>query len=183
LINGSKNTTKKDHIGAIEIWANAQLIALMNIWKMFRQKVNHTWQWDNASFNTDYKVIEPSSYDNPPVLIIALSSKIDHNRVTALMGDKISIWELTIDNPNNDYLKCSDQLSKFRETVRKLNVLIADKHGINTPLAIFPSMPVSTAIEFGRVRMPKADMPLIIYDQNNKRGGFVKALQIERTTI
>jgi len=42
LINGSKNTTKKDHIGAIEIWANAQLIALMNIWKMFRQKVNHT---------------------------------------------------------------------------------------------------------------------------------------------
>lgn len=39
-------------------------------------------------------------------------------------------------------------------------------------------MPVATAIELGRVRMPKADMPWRIYDQVNDSGGFIPALEI-----
>jgi hypothetical protein len=39
-------------------------------------------------------------------------------------------------------------------------------------------MGVSFAVEFGRVRMPKAHMPMMIYDQVNDRGGFVQALSI-----
>jgi hypothetical protein len=39
-------------------------------------------------------------------------------------------------------------------------------------------MPVSAAIDLGRVRMPKAEMPWCIYDHNNKSGAFVKALSI-----
>jgi hypothetical protein len=30
----------------------------------------------------------------------------------------------------------------------------------------------------GRARMPKADMPWIIYDQNNKEKKFIKAITI-----
>ena len=40
-------------------------------------------------------------------------------------------------------------------------------------------MPVATAIEFGRVWMPKADMPLNIYDENTANGGFSLAIQIK----
>lgn len=57
-------------------------------------------------------------------------------------------------------------------------VQIAERHGNSTPLAIFPAMPVATAVELGRIRMPKADMPWIIYDHNNKSKAFVKALRI-----
>jgi hypothetical protein len=32
------------------------------------------------------------------------------------------------------------------------------------------------AVEIGRVRMPKADLPLKVYDQNTKNGGFSEAL-------
>jgi len=45
-------------------------------------------------------------------------------------------------------------------------------------LHVFPAMPVSLAVELGRVRMPKADMPWLVYDQVNARGGFVRALTI-----
>ena len=75
---------------------------------------------------------------------------------------------------HNDFIKSQAQLSLFREIVRKLMVAIKEKHGQATPLHIFPAMPASCAIEFGRVRMPKADMPWIIYDQNNKEGRFIK---------
>lgn len=137
-----------------------------------------TWQWSSQPTDFEFRVHTPETYEHQPAMIIALSSAIDHERIKSVLGEKISIWELTIDMPHNDFLKCRDQLSKFRETVRKLMVQIAEKHGNKTPLAIFPAMPVATAVEFGRVRMPKADMPWIIYDHNNRSGAFIKALQI-----
>lgn len=55
---------------------------------------------------------------------------------------------------------------------------IKEKHGQQTALHIFPAMPVACAVELGRIRMPKADMPWFIYDQNNKQKKFINALEI-----
>jgi hypothetical protein len=41
-------------------------------------------------------------------------------------------------------------------------------------------MPIATAIELGRSWMPKADMPLIIYDENKSRTGFYKTIEIDK---
>lgn len=43
---------------------------------------------------------------------------------------------------------------------------------------MFPALPVSAAIEVGRTWMPKADLPLVIYDENRARGGFEPRLMI-----
>jgi allophanate hydrolase subunit 2 len=43
---------------------------------------------------------------------------------------------------------------------------------------LFPALPVSAAVEVGRVWMPKAHLPMIVYDQNRKLGGFQKATTI-----
>ena len=39
-------------------------------------------------------------------------------------------------------------------------------------------MPIAKAIEFGRVWMPKADMPLYLYDENTANSGFEKVMEI-----
>ena len=83
-----------------------------------------------------------------------------------------------LEQPHNDFLKSRDQLSQFRETVRRLIVDIGKAHGKSTPLSIFPAMPVACAVDLGRVRMPKADGPWVIYDQNNTHGKFIRALEI-----
>ena len=123
-----------------------------------RREPEQTWQWSEKSHKTDYIIEVPSSFDHQPALIISLSAKIAHHRVMSVLGANVSIWELTIAKPNNDFLKTRDQLSKFRETIRHLLAQIAEKHGNSTLLPIFPAMPVATAVELGRVRMPKADM-------------------------
>jgi hypothetical protein len=46
---------------------------------------------------------------------------------------------------------------------------------------IFPAMPVSCAVELGRIRMPKADPPWTIFDQNNQQRRFIHALTIGNT--
>ncbi len=111
-------------------------------------------------------------------MVISLSAKIAHNRITSVVGPNISIWELCIDQPNNDFLKTTPQLSDFRRVCRELMVRIAARHGNDTPLSIFPAMPVACAVELGRTRMPKAEMDWIIYDQNSKLSSFVMALKI-----
>jgi hypothetical protein len=46
-------------------------------------------------------------------------------------------------------------------------------------LNIFPAIPVSVAVEMGRVWMPKADLPLIIFDRNRVNNlSFVKTISI-----
>lgn len=39
-------------------------------------------------------------------------------------------------------------------------------------------MPVSAAVEFGRLILPKSDMPMKIFNQSNTEAGFEYALTI-----
>jgi hypothetical protein len=137
-----------------------------------------TWEWLDGPGDFAFQVKPPTSFEHPPALVIALSDHIAPARVTAVLGEAVSIWELTIERPNNDFLKSKEQLSQFRETVRRLIVDIGKAHGKNTFLSIFPAMPVACAVELGRVRMPKADSPWIIYDQNPKHNKFIRTLEI-----
>jgi hypothetical protein len=137
-----------------------------------------TWKWQDHPSNFEYIVKEPCNTNHPPALIVSLSGKISPIRITSVLGKSVSIWEITINTYNNDFLRSQTQLMMFRDRMRKLMISIKEKHGQSVPLSIFPAMPVACAIEFGRIRMPKADMPWIIYDQNNKKGGFIKALEI-----
>lgn len=137
-----------------------------------------TWRWLDGPDKIKFQIKPPHSFKYPAVLIMSLSGSINHDRITAILGKKVSIWELTIDKPHNDFLKNKSQLSCYRETVRKLMVEIGKVHGKKLALSIFPAMPVACAVELGRVRMPKADMPWIFYDQNNKKKCFIKTLTI-----
>lgn len=142
-----------------------------------------SWGWLDGPTDFSFLINLPNSFDHPPALVISLSGSVALERVTSVLKEPASIWELTITGPHNDFLKSKEQLSRFRETVRKLMVDIGKAHTKAAALSIFPAMPVSCAVELGRVRMPKADMPWIIYDQNDKAGGFVQTLTIGESNL
>jgi hypothetical protein len=54
---------------------------------------------------------------------------------------------------------------------------IKDRHGDGKMINVFPVLPVSLAVETGRVWMPKADLGLKLFDQVRGRG-FVQAFTI-----
>ncbi len=141
-----------------------------------------TWRWLDGPDDFNYLLNRPASSSHSPALVISLSDRIDKSRITTVLGQDVSVWELTIEQPHNDFLKSKEQLSRFREKARKLIVEIGQTHGKHAPLAIFPAMPVACAVDLGRIRMPKADSPWIIYDQNNEYGKFIRALEIRGGT-
>lgn len=138
-----------------------------------------TWKWQTDSSEIEYILHEPDNKTKIPVLIFSLSATITHDRIQKVLGDNLSIWELTIsDTPNNDYLKIDSLLADFRRIARMALNKIKSHHG-RTELHIFPAMPVSASIELGRVWMPKVDMPMTIYDANKTKNDFYKTITIK----
>lgn len=136
-----------------------------------------TWKWQNDTESVSFSLVPPDDFRGVPALIVGLSATINKDRITSVLGDNVSVWHLSIDFPENDFLKTEGILSNFRNVVRGAFDAIKSQHGC-IELHVFPAMPVSAAVEFGRVWMPKADMPMVIYDQNKIKGGFHKTITI-----
>jgi len=135
------------------------------------------WKWQETPDELEFRIEEPAETHTTVALNLSLSATIDNSRIMAVLPqDTLSIWCMTIPSPNNDFLKSRDQLRLFRQQFRLLMDRIKTRHGQDTLLHVFPAVPVSVAVEIGRVWMPKADLPFCIYDQNRKLGGFTKAL-------
>lgn len=137
-----------------------------------------TWAWGSEDKTVRHQLIEASIRSQTVALKFELSATISDQRVENVLGKDCSIWSLTHCNPNNDYIKCKADLLDFRRIMRSAFDRIKSIHGQNTTLHVFPAMPLSTAVELGRIWMPKADLPMVIYDQNRKWNGFFRTLTI-----
>ena len=137
-----------------------------------------TWNLNDDLQPNIYSVTEPTNNFPTVAFNISLSATINNDRITSVMGNDVSIYTLTVPTPFNDFLKSKKHLQDFSIEVRKVFNSIKSKYNAETPLHIFPAMPIATAIELGRVWMPKADMPLHIFDENTANIGFFKAIEI-----
>jgi hypothetical protein len=143
-----------------------------------RRREPTSWSWGSDGGPLSLRVEEPATRMGEPALVLGLSATIEKDRITQVLGSDVPIWRVSVEAPHNDLLQTESQLREWRSALRTLFDRIKAAHGQQTTLHIFPAVPVSAAVEFGRVRMPKADMPWQLYDQVNRLGGFVPALSI-----
>lgn len=135
------------------------------------------WRWSENGPPLRLEM-KSSPGNGPSALVIGLSATVDPDRVRRVLGRDASIWEVQAVDPHNDIVRQAADLVHFRRTIRLAldRIKAANPHA--RELHLFPAMPVSTAVELGRAWMPKADLPLVIYDENRVNGGFVRALSI-----
>ncbi|MGK0387107.1 MAG: hypothetical protein ACI849_001728 [Patiriisocius sp.] len=145
----------------------------------FHREPKQTWEWQKKQSDAQVELIEPKDKSKTAILIISMSDKVNRDRIYAVLGNDISIWEITVDEPNRNILKTKDTLVNFKNKVRDAYSKIRTEQGENSEIHLFPVMPNSCAIETGRVWMSKVDLPLIIYDQNKSRDGFYKTITIK----
>ena len=150
-------------------------IPAAEVYQLHREPPDWRWQPDPIDF--DFTLSEPSQHSGPPALVFSLSATVNNDRIESVLPGA-SIWKLSSPESNNDFLKSRGQALRFRRYVRLVLDRIKAAHGESATLHIFPAMPVALAVDFGRVIMPKADLKMQIYDQNQALGGFVPALTL-----
>lgn len=138
-----------------------------------------TWKWPaRAKTASAFEIRRPPANTGVPALVLALSATVTTDRITSVLGPDAAIWTVTVPVPHKEIVKSPNQLSEIRVLFRQLFDDIKAIHGQTALLHVFPAMPVSLAVELGRARSPKADMPWRVYDQVNALGGFVPALEV-----
>jgi hypothetical protein len=179
---------KKNHFSIFALAPQPSLIKLgsllseLSICEVYQlhREPSQTWKWQNEDEAFKVKLIEPVEIFSKAVLVISMSDNVTKERIINTLGNDISIWTITVENPNRNILKNRQTLINFKNQVRDAFSKIKQHYESNNPIHIFPVMPNSCAIETGRVWMEKADLPLIIFDQNSTNNGFSKAIEIKK---
>jgi len=136
-----------------------------------------TWKFDD-DLHTDYNILLAPDVKKQVALKIELSDSITDERIITVLGEDVSIYSINIENPDNDFVKSRKQIIEFGEKMKEAFREIKKIHGQDVVLNVFPAMPISLAVQLGRVWMPKADLSMRIFDQNYVSGGFYEAFKI-----
>lgn len=144
-----------------------------------RHREPATWQWQRDGEPIAFESAEPPNPGSGPVALkLAVSATVTDERITAVLGPDAAIWSLTAASPGLDVLRRPEDQVAYRQRLREIFDRIKVIRGENAVINVFPVLPVSLAVETGRVWMAKADLPLNIYDQNRRLGGFVPTFMI-----
>ena len=136
------------------------------------------WRWAEDGGPIVFSVREPRHRSDTVALVLALSATVSDERVIEILGADTAIWAIEAAQPHNDVMRRLADLSEFRRLFRSTFNAIKAVHGERAAIHLFPALPVSAAVEVGRVWMPKADLPLVLYDQNRLLNGFAPAFEI-----
>jgi hypothetical protein len=144
-----------------------------------RHREPATWRWQPGQPAITFRTHEcEGAHRSAVALKLALSATVTDGRIQSVLGGYVAIWSLTAENPHNDIMRRPADLAEFKRHLRRLLDRIKAAHGEDAVINVFPALPNSAAVELGRVWMPKADLPLRIYDQNRALGGFIPTLTI-----
>ncbi len=135
------------------------------------------WAWPEDGPNVEFSCSKGNQGGKRVALKLSITSHISDDRIAAAVGCDVSVWEIRSNMQRHGVIRHKDDLSRFRTIVRSTLDEIKNEHGMDVEVMVFPAIPVSCAIEFGRVWQPKAHPDMEIYDQT-KEDGFVHRLRL-----
>ena len=138
-----------------------------------------SWQTEKQETQTSYIVNPIQVVENSEnvAIILALSDTIEKDKYANFVDDTFSIYEITIENPSPHFLRNPKQLEHFSYEYRKLLNQVQTTHGHRCKVFILPAVPISIAVECGRVLLPTKD-PEIFACEYYDEDGFRKVLKI-----
>lgn len=151
----------------------------VDIYQLHRNQQSWIWPQNNNDV-CNFEIKRPRDANKKNVAInLSLSGSITNNRITEIIGDDVAIWEISLPYPNMRFVQNENIQVEFQRVFEQVLNEIKNEHNEINKVHIFPAVPQSLAICIGRARMPKADLPFVIYDQNNKRGKFIETFVID----
>ena len=144
------------------------------------ENTSKTWSWqEEASVDLHYFVSCEQEVKSEIVLLkLAISDTIELDKYENLFSNNCSIYQVTVSEASPHFLKSKRQLEIFSYEYRKLLNQIQAKHGKNCKVFILPAVPVSIALECGRVILPTKDPEIYVCEYYRDKGGFKTVLKI-----
>lgn len=145
-----------------------------------RRRSPEGWSWlpetgEEPAFEVPEVEVGQSCRD--VAIVCSVSDEVDIEKVLSAGPSRVC-YVLRVPQPTPDLVRAREQVGKFRAAVRELLRRIRERHGAGVTAHVFPALPNSLAVEFGRVLLPKTDPHMVVYDFNRASGGWNQALTL-----
>lgn len=148
----------------------------------FQRHQEEDWTWKPSASPTRFELTLPTAPDatGPVVALLSLSGTISHTDLPPDLAGSPNIFEMTLGERTSDrtFLRTRDDLAAFRSAWIGLQAEVSRLVGVGAPINLVPAIPAPIAVLCGRVRHPKAQGNLIVYDLRRDLGGFHKILEV-----
>ncbi|HZR01904.1 MAG TPA: SAVED domain-containing protein [Burkholderiales bacterium] len=175
------------HPAHLSIFAFAPMPLNMQLGALIGNKVEaSSFQWDRVFENWNFRLERryerqtlthsavPRSDGRELSLVISLSGEVNLGAAAAAAGE-LPMVRFGVPRPTPELVENADDIRHFRS---KLTALMAEVRNQGYQVVhVFPAMPLSLAVEFGRQLLPKADPTMRIWDYQYSR--FVHTLDIQ----
>ena len=139
----------------------------------------HKWAWPTKSeeISFDFKCTKEGLSERV-ALVIDLSAKVLDDRITSVLGEDVTIFHITMDNPCRTFVTSEAVQDAFVKVYRHAMEYIKNLRPAPAEIHLFQVMPNSLAIRAGMDYMPKADLPGVLYEEANQADGFFETMTI-----
>lgn len=143
-----------------------------------RHRTGHMWAWIDRCEPIDYQFnLTRVSGSGIVALVIDLSAPITDERIVSSIGDA-TIYHITIPEPCRGFVKTEAVQDAFVSVYRTAMEKVKNDNPGCLRLNVFMAMPNSLVIRAGMDYMPKADLPITLFDLANLSDGFFEALNV-----
>lgn len=127
------------------------------------------WDWPATTRTADFSIQEPSRVQSEAVLLLNISGSVDTEAIPAKLKS-LPQWKLSLTSkvPHRDALKSREDLAVFSLKLKELFSEVEAKSRLTKRFHVFSAIPLSAAVELGRVHDTHVNPSLAIYELTNK---------------
>lgn len=134
---------------------------------------DHRWNWlgngEELEISLDDETPVPAG--EAVVLLLSVSGEVD----VPPELDSLTRRRVDTRRPGLDIVQTRAQVQAFKSVSRRAMAAVSGAAEVH----VVPALPNSLAVEFGRLQLPKAHPPLVIWERNDARGGLSPALMLK----
>lgn len=156
----------------------------VELFQKHRDTQDWTWKAEGAQVEYAFRTVRRGTDVTRVALVLSLSAALDLTRLPAAIDETYSIYEITLTKPmvpTPTFLRRREDVVAFRSVYQEAHAAILRDHGSLAVFDVFPAVPAPIAIVCGFELFPKASPVLRVYDHDQRRGGWVHALDVGRT--
>lgn len=178
---------QQGHPAHLSIFAFAPMPLNMQLGALVGNKVEtSTFQWDRAAESWQFRKNReferqgitfrqvPAGDGRELALAMSLSGEVNVAAIEAAVPD-LPIVRFGVPSPTPALVEDADDVRHFRSTFTAL--MAAIRNAGYRRVHVFPAMPLSLSVEFGRQLLPKADPAISVWDMQD--GPFVYTMDLQ----
>jgi hypothetical protein len=138
------------------------------------------WTWKNGPVSLPFQV--KTRFDNKSTttvaVLLSISDHIHDDKLGQEINESCAVYEIGIPEPGVHAISHPQQVEAFSKVFRKLLSDIQAHHGVDCEVHLLPAIPVSLAIECGRVLLPTKDPVIWVWEFDQATKVFQKVLKL-----